>query len=771
MLRPRQPSSSRRSTPSRSWSRPSSRPSNPTTTRTSRRPCRPSSPSARSRSSRSPSPCSGRRRGAARAGAARRRRPRTTPGMAPSYRGKPRKDERSGTCTRRSACGGGRLPAAFRVASPRFARRVVAAAALALAAAQPAWAHADFVRSTPESGDVLQRAPRAVRVEFTEGVRVGPRNAAIANGGGSILRGSPRVAGDTLVLPLRKVGDGDYTVRWSIVSDDGHEEEGVLAFGVGVGREPALVTLGTRSNVTWQRVLSRTLFFLGILAAGGAVAFALLVLRPLRLADDVVRPQAHLLFVGCLVAFAGSDALIHGGTSEGTRFQRAIEVGATIAVIGAAAAALTPMYRRLRWIAWPCALALLLVPTLAGHALDDDQPRVLAPLADLAHVGAAAFWFGGLLSLAFVLPRLDEEARGRAVQRFSKLALVAVLVVSAAGVVRAVTELARVDDLWTTSYGRAIVIKTAILAPLIGLGWLNRVALLDAFARLRRSVLVELALLTAILTVVAVLTDLTPGRVADASAGAREQVPPPVASTPPLPPPDAFVDARQAGTLAVGLAVASGRTTVNVLGPDGNGARGLDVRVDGGRATACGPGCYRASVARPSDVRVGGRRLAFDVPARPPDATELLRRATRTFKGAKSVEFEEALASSARPAQVSSFRVVAPNRLAYSIRGGPEAIVIGPRRWDRSPGGEWQASPQTPLQVPTPGWSDRSRNAHLVAPGTIAFFDPRLPAWFRLRVDSGTGQPRELRMVAAAHFMTDRYSSFNRPLAISPPSR
>src|SRR5215213_4751157 len=412
MLRPRQPSSSRRSNRSRSWSRSSSRPSSPTTTRTSRRPSQPSSPCARSRWSRSRSPCSGRRPDAARAGAARRRRPRTTPGTAPSCRGKPRTDERSGTCTRRSACGGGRLPAAFRVASSRFIRRLVVVAALALTAAQPAWAHASFVRSTPASGDVLQRAPRAVRVEFTDGVLVGPRNAAIANGGGSILRGSPRVAGRTLVLPLRKVGDGDYTVRWSIVSDDGHEEEGVLAFAVGVGREPPLVTLGTRSNVTWQRVLSRSLFFLGILAAGGAAAFALLVLRPLRLAHDVVRPQAHVLFVGCLAAFAGCDSLIHGGTSEGTRFQRAIEVGATIAVIGAAAAALAPMYRRLRWIAWPGALALLLVPTLAGHALDADQPRVVAPLADVVHVGAAAFWFGGLLSLAFVLPRLEEEARG-----------------------------------------------------------------------------------------------------------------------------------------------------------------------------------------------------------------------------------------------------------------------------------------------------------------------------------------------------------------------
>ena len=53
----------------------------------------------------------------------------------------------------------------------------------------------------------------------------------------------------------------------------------------------------------------------------------------------------------------------------------------------------------------------------------------------------------------------------------------------------------------------------------------------------------------------------------------------------------------------------------------------------------------------------------------------------------------------------------------------------------------------------------------------LTFYDPRIPAWFRLRVEPRTARPVELHMVAPAHFMVDRYSSFDRPVEISPPSR
>jgi len=156
-------------------------------------------------------------------------------------------------------------------------RRFLLVVALALVAAEPAWGHATFQRSTPANGAVLAKAPRTVRVAFDSGVRVGPRNAAVANdGGGSVLQGKPRVVDrKTLVIPLQRLGEGDYSVRWSIVSDDGHQEEGVLAFAVGEGRAPPVATLTARGLVTWERVLARTLWFLGILGAIGAALYSL----------------------------------------------------------------------------------------------------------------------------------------------------------------------------------------------------------------------------------------------------------------------------------------------------------------------------------------------------------------------------------------------------------------------------------------------------------------------------------------------------------------
>src|SRR5262249_56239587 len=97
-------------------------------------------------------------------------------------------------------------------------------------------------------------------------VRVGAGNAAVRNDGVDVLGGKPHITnGDRLVIPLQAgLGSGTYSARWSIVSDDGHEEEGVTAFGIGTSGHPVSV-LTTRGYVTWQRLIMRALFLLGVL--------------------------------------------------------------------------------------------------------------------------------------------------------------------------------------------------------------------------------------------------------------------------------------------------------------------------------------------------------------------------------------------------------------------------------------------------------------------------------------------------------------------------
>jgi hypothetical protein len=241
---------------------------------------------------------------------------------------------------------------------------------------------------------------------------------------------------------------------------------------------------------------------------------------------------------------------------------------------------------------------------------------------------------------------------------------------------------------------------------------------------------------------------------------------------PPVPPPrDAVVTARELGVYGAALAAEPARLTVLVLSPNGGGLTGANVTIDGRPAAPCGQGCYRVD-ARPGRtvaVTVNGRSGTFvpHLDAAPADA--IVRRLRERYRAFQSVEYVERLASSPTNAVVSRWRLQAPSGLEYEIRGGASAIVIGDTRWDRDPGStRWVRSPQTPLAMPAPQWNHES-NGRLLAPGTVAFVDQSVPAYFTVRFDPRTLRPRLLHMTAASHFMTDRYVRFDSGPALRPP--
>ena len=609
-----------------------------------------------------------------------------------------------------------------------------------------------------------------------------------------VTAGKPNASGRFVTIPLRKLHDGDYTVRWRVLSDDGHTVEGVFAFAVGVGRAPPTAALSAGGTNLTRNVISRWFFFTGLLVAVGVALFVPLAWRPaLRTAgaDPDERVLWPLAFAGFFLAFLGASTLIPHHDPATTRFGLAYEVGGIIAVVGATLSAVAFVDRRLGRGVFVCALALLPIPSVAGHALDPGQwPRPLNVAADILHVGAAAVWIGGLLALAIGLPRaarkLSPEQRARfsaaLVPRLSAIALVSVAVIAATGLIRALSELTAVSQLWTTGYGRALVVKTGLLALLVSLGWINRSRLVPRLrlAALRRNVAVELVLLAGLVIAVAFLTDLAPGRQL-ARAVASPEAPQPIAD----PPPGATVLAGESGGRAVGLAITpGGRLQATVLGPDDNGVDGLSVGFrTGGRtvgSSRCGPGCYRA------DERIDGRRVtvvldsgpvAFDLPGPTRPASNLVAEARRAFAGLRSLVIHERLASSRRDKITTTFRIVAPDRLTYVTSAGSRAVVIGGQRWDAQGKGAFLRSAQTPLELPGAEWGPRWLNARAVGwanvggrrARVVSFFDPQLPGWFELAVDLATHRPLTLKMTAAAHFMQHRYTNFNQRLKIVPP--
>ena len=624
----------------------------------------------------------------------------------------------------------------------------------ALALPETAWAHARLLNTVPRDGAVLRNAPNRVLVRFADDVRSTSGIEAIRNGGGSVLAGTPHVVGGrSLVIPLRSgLADGDYTVLWRVLSDDGHKLSGVVTFGVGAGRAPPQAALSADNGPSVQDVVSRFLFFAGLLTAAGAAFFRF-----------AVGPVPVRLMLGAfLLVFVGVSGVVHD-VSLATRFGTVMAVAAVISGLGAVLAAVAPVYPRLERLPFLAAFALLPLPTLAGHSLDRGRP-LLAPVVDFLHVAAASIWLGGLVALALALTGSVE--RVPVLRRFSNIALVAVVVLALTGVIRAFTELRSLEQVWTTGYGQLLIVKTALLAVLVVLGWMNRYRLLPklSFETLRQSVAVELMLFVGLIAAVALLTDLRPGRDRIAAASvARAKGPPPV------------VQARESGDLAVALALYPGSAEVRVLGSDNKPVDGLTVKIAGEAARSCGEGCYGVSFspAGPAEVSVEGHVLVFRVPASRRRADALVTRATRAFRSLRSVDYLERLASSPRNKVVAEFTLERPDRLEYRIRGGADGIIIGPRRWDRTRGGKWVPSPQDPSPQPEPIWAGHFTNAYLLetTPTTyvVSFVKPTGPVWFTLRLDRRTLLPQSLRMTAAAHFMTHRYTSFDAAAKIKAP--
>ena len=621
------------------------------------------------------------------------------------------------------------------------------------------WAHATLTRIVPDNGSVLASAPRSVRVVFDDDVRGGSGIKAIQNdGGASVLDGKARVVGGrTLVIPLRQgLPNGDYTVLWRVVSDDGHTIAGVTVFGVGSGRGPPTAALSVGNGPSTKDVVSRWLLFAGLLAAVGSAFFRFFV-GPVSL---------RVMLGSFLLVFVGVSGLLHD-VPVSSRFGGTMAAVALVSAFGAVFSAIAPLYPVLEPLVFVAALVLLPGPSIAGHALDRGRSP-LEVVADVVHVAAASVWLGGLIALGLALRASGDHTR--TLRRFSNVAVVSIAVLAVTGVVRALSELDSVSQLWSTGYGRALVVKSVLLGALVVIGWFNRYRLVPRrrLDSLRRNVAGELLLFAGLVVAVALLTDLRPGR--DRAAAAVASGPPP------LPAKGMVVQAQEDGQFAVALAVRPPGQEVIVLGPDGSGVNGLSVSVNGVPAGSCGSGCYGSfePVREPNIVRVNGRALTFSVPENPRPAAQLVARATAAFRALRSVDYLERLASSPRDKVVADFTLERPNRLEYRIRGGADGIVIGDRRWDRDGNKPWVPSPQDPTPQPEPIWAGRVTNAFVLKTTArdyiVSFMKPLGPTWFTVRLDRKTLLPRDLRMTTASHFMTHRYLRFNAPAKIKAPT-
>ena len=427
----------------------------------------------------------------------------------------------------------------------------MAACALALAAPGAALAHAVLTHTTPHRGATVAQSPRTVELDFNEPVEVSVGAVRVFDTTGARVDAGgvrhPRGRARSVAVDLREgLGSGVYTATYRVVSADGHPVAGGFAFGIGVpvatARDaPQVAELLGRSEaglaVEVAYGIARGLHYGALLVLVGALFFAFLVWPAATTRRWPARVLVAACLLGALSALAG--LVLQGALAAGVPLDRA----PSASVLEAATSTRAGQAWGLRAGAWAVALAVLavlpgrpgrlggaaiglpiaaLVASLpyAGHA-DTHSPRALLVPADVLHTVAAGAWLGGLvLVLAAFWPRRAEhpgEGAVAATARFSRLALPAILVLAACGLVQSWVYLGGTSGLVSTPYTWALLAKVVLLGGVVALAARNRRRLArlsrdapgDGWA-LRRSMRAEVLLAILVLGATAALVRAEP---------------------------------------------------------------------------------------------------------------------------------------------------------------------------------------------------------------------------------------------------------------------
>ncbi|MFL5561553.1 MAG: copper resistance protein CopC [Gemmatimonadaceae bacterium] len=410
--------------------------------------------------------------------------------------------------------------------------------------------HASLLASEPASGAVLMAAPSRIRLLFSEPIESSMSGVSITSAGRTTI--SVAVSTDphdvhALLAPVSGLVPGAYSVRWHVLSADGHRVDGTFTFTISDATSPVAIgasasatttdvrqpvpptagadaraaadsgfvaALGRRPMVAVLRAAAVTAL---LAVAGLALLIATLPIsgpRPLHLAQFLAVAATTLLAAYLIVwssTTVGPDYSVADAISlAATTTPGALEI-ARVALSLLALWALS-LARRPGLAALFAGVAVLITGA-SGHSAV-THPGVAIPIK-AAHLAAAAVWFGGLLWIVTAERHGARYVDG--VRRISSLAFGSVLVVLATGIMQSVLLLPRWTAIADSTYGRVILAKAAGLLVLVFFGAFHRriVPRLDttmARRRLRGSVRFEIVVMIAVSVLGGLLAAIAPPR-------------------------------------------------------------------------------------------------------------------------------------------------------------------------------------------------------------------------------------------------------------------
>lgn len=422
----------------------------------------------------------------------------------------------------------------------------------------PAFAHAELLETTPEDGAVLDTAPDTVELRFNEPVQVVEDAMRLFPGDGTPVVLASRTSNTTVIIDFpADFADGAYALAYRVVSADGHPIGGALSFQIGDGEYTAPDASVTLANPVGTETIVSALTvtqYLGLLALVGLVFFNRFVTRAPGPAGPGIRKLGHIAYGTALAAslllIPASGARVTGNEfitylpetgdlvilpastwSPGVSWQ--LLASASLVLVFGLVALLLGARSRTAGIgvaALGSATVALCVPLLVGHT-QTVQPVWVMLAADLGHLITGAFWVGGVIGLLCTLaaarpatprgaPLIRPKTIVEVVARFSRYALISVIVLAISGTAMAILIVGSWGTLFGSDYGRILLIKLGIVAAVVLLAAWNRLHLLtriikqpseqQQWASLRRTLTGEGVLLVAVIAVTGFLTNTSP---------------------------------------------------------------------------------------------------------------------------------------------------------------------------------------------------------------------------------------------------------------------
>uniref|UniRef100_UPI00289AA5EE copper resistance CopC/CopD family protein n=1 Tax=Bacillus luti TaxID=2026191 RepID=UPI00289AA5EE len=269
------------------------------------------------------------------------------------------------------------------------------------------FAHTSVVGTSPKEGEVLTVQPEQIILEFSELVTGKVVNIELLDPSAKRVQVSKVEMFDDptkIKVKIPNLNNGTYTVRWSMISADGHPSEGSYTFSIGEEVPTNAVVEGNASTSVFSEAMIVILRYIveGMILIGAGVKWLDMFVKHYNLPPVLQRMKnVKMIFFSILVVGLIAELIVYksiipkGSLLIHSPFSVIIMIQLLLLVL------MSLQHMGNEWYAliWGFLVASF---SFTGHVWITN-PNWAAVIIRMVHVMSIAVWLGALIYLALVI--------------------------------------------------------------------------------------------------------------------------------------------------------------------------------------------------------------------------------------------------------------------------------------------------------------------------------------------------------------------------------